>query len=303
VVADRRSTRPVVVCETPPRDAPLDERRTLVIANRLDKAWRRAASLAPEHSLALPFDGEYVAVIGTGLARGVARAYAALREDAAHGATDAPAADDAPPRRYDRTILLSHRGDEPALAELLQHLRSEAILAIALGAPGGSPVDELAGVTIPLAVVDGVGGDEAAYALTAFAVLRNHLLGATGTDHAARATRAALPDASRVDRWVFTGRREALGLGSTAALALRRRGADAIAGPPSQLTSGDLGPLDARTLVWWFGAPDGETPGRARGGSPGEPDDGDENEPMVRTSSLNPVAELILALRLADALD
>jgi hypothetical protein len=52
------------------------------MASDLEKAWRRAAALAPEHALALPFAGEHVAVIGAGLAAGVARAYAALREDA-----------------------------------------------------------------------------------------------------------------------------------------------------------------------------------------------------------------------------
>ena len=162
-------------CETPPRDG---ERR-FVMASDLEKAWRRATALAPEHALALPFTGEHVAVIGTGLAAGVARAYAALREDASQGRTDAPSPDDVPRRTYHRTVLLSHSGDEPAMIELVEWLRSEAILAIAVGVPRGSPLDELAGTSIPLIAVDGVdgvGGPEAAHALTAFAVLRHHLL-------------------------------------------------------------------------------------------------------------------------------
>ena len=255
----------------------------------LEKAWRRAAALAPEHTLALPFAGERVAVIGTGLAAGVARAYAALREDAAHGPTDAPAPDDAPHRAYDRTILVSRSGDEPAVIELVEWLRSEAILAIAIGAPPGSRLDELAGVTVPLAAVDGVGGPEAAHALTAFAVLRNHLLAETAAADAAKATRAAIPDASGVERWVFVGRRWTLGLAETAARACRRRAADAVAGSPSELSAGDLGHVGPATLVWWFDAAD-EVPFD------------DDHAPATRTAVLDPVAELVLALRLADSL-
>jgi hypothetical protein len=271
------------------------------MATGLEKTWRRAAALAPEHALALPFAGERVAVIGTGIARGVARAYAALREDAAHGQTDAPAPDEVPRRGYERTVLLSRSGDEPALVDLVEWLRSEAILAIALGAPAGSPLDELAGATVPLAHVAGSGGDDGAYALTSLAVLRQHLLGTTGGADAARALRAPLPDVRGVGRWVFVGHRWSLGLAEAAARAFRRRGADAIAGPVSELEAGDLGTLDPRTLLWWF-EPDGSARGveaiRRSNGDTSDEDDG----PAVRVGSLDPAAELALALRLADTL-
>jgi hypothetical protein len=275
-------------CETPPRD----DGRRFVMASDLEKAWRRATALAPEHKLALPFAGEHVAVIGTGLAAGVARAYAALREDTSQGRTDAPAPDDMPTRPYDRTLLLSHSGDEPAMIERVEWLRSEAILAIAVGAPPGSPLDELAGTSVPLAAVDagdGVGGPEAAHALTAFAVLRHHLLAETAAADAKRAARATLPEASGVERWLFVGRSWSLGLAETAARACRRRGADALAGPPSDLAAGDLGRVDPATLVWWFDAQDATT------------FQGDD-APAVRTGALDPAAELVLALRLADSL-
>jgi hypothetical protein len=272
-------------CETPPRD----DGRRFVMAGDLEKAWRRAAALAPEHALALPFAGEHVAVIGAGLAAGVARAYAALREDASQGLTDAPALNDVAGRRDDRTILLSRSGDEPAMIELVEWLRSEAILAVAVGPPPGSPLDELAGDTVPLAAIDGVGGPDAAHALTAFAVLRHHLLAETTGGDANKAARATLPDASGVERWVFIGRRWSLGLAETAARAFRRRSADAVAGPPSDLATGDLGTVDPTTLVWWFDAEDATT------------FHGDD-APAVRTGALDPAAELVLALRLADSL-
>jgi hypothetical protein len=260
------------------------------MVGNLEKAWRRAAALAPEHSLALPFAGERVAVIGTGLARGVAQAYAALREDAAHGPTDACEPDDVAPRTYDRTILLSASGDEPALVGAVERLRSEAILAIAVGAPAGSPLDELAGVTVPLADVAGVGGHEAEHALTVFAVLRHHLLGTTGGAVAARGLTAPILDAGGARRWAFVGRRWTLGLAETAARAFRRRGALAVAGTPSALGSGDLGTLDASLACWSFG--------EVLDVAPAPDDEG----PAVRTASLDPVAELVLALRTAAAL-
>jgi hypothetical protein len=260
------------------------------MATELEKAWRRASALAPEHSLALPFVGEHVAVIGTGLAGGVARAYAALREEAAQGLTDAPEPDDLPRRRYDRTVLLSHAGDEPALVEAVEWLRSEAILAIAVGPPPGSPLDELAGVTVPLAAVAGSDRPDAAHALTSLAVLRHHLLGETAAGDAARAARTGLPHVTGVRRWVFVGRRWTLGLAETAARAFRRRGVDALAGPPSALAAGDLGAPDRTTFVWWFDADDAVV------------DEGDD-APALRTAALDPAAELVLALRLADGLD
>jgi hypothetical protein len=256
------------------------------MTSQLEKAWRRAAALAPEHALALPFAGEQVAVIGTGPAAGIARAYAALREDAAHGATDAPAVDDVPTRAYDRTVLLSRTGDEPAMVELVERLRSEAILAIAIGAPSGSPLDELAGVTVPLVAIDGPGGPDAAFALTAYAVLRHHLTGSTGGVDARAATRAPVPDVSGVRRWVFVGRRVALGLAEAAASTFRRRGASAVGGTPAALAAGDLGVLDATTLVWVFGAENGVDTGDA----------------AMRRVATDPAAELVLALRVADGL-
>ncbi|HSL10448.1 MAG TPA: hypothetical protein VLA82_03940 [Actinomycetota bacterium] len=273
------------------RDSARDDGGPGLMANDLERAWRQACALAPEHSLALPFVGEHVAVVGTGLAAGVARAYAALREDAAQGATDASDPDDLARRTYHRAVLLSHTGAEPALVETIEWLRSEAILAIAVGAPPGSPLDELAGVTVPLAATGGSERPDEAYALTSFAVLRHHLLGETGGRDAARAARAALPDASGVRRWVFVGRRWTLGLATTAARAFRRRGAAAFAGPPSALAAGDLGTLDPTTLVWWFDAADVD----------GAIADEDDDAPALRIAALDPGAELVLALRLADA--
>jgi fructoselysine-6-P-deglycase FrlB-like protein len=261
----------------------------------LERAWRRAATLAPEHALALPFARERVVAVGSGASLAIARAYAALREDGGHGPTDAFPPDELPRRAWDRSVLLSRRGDEPALVDALHRLRADAVLAIAIGAPAGSPVDELAGVTVPLEPAPGPGDEEAAYATTAFAVLRAHLAGdtdeGTGGGAAASALAGALPDVGGVRRWVLLGRRWSLGLAEEAARSLRAAGADATAGPASELFAGALGDPDEGTLVWSFAAPDDAVRGWADG-----------RGAALRAPSLDPVGELVLALRIADRL-
>jgi fructoselysine-6-P-deglycase FrlB-like protein len=54
--------------------------------------WRRAAELVAGTRLALPEHGERVAVAGCGTSWFVAQSYAAAREAAGHGETDAFAA-------------------------------------------------------------------------------------------------------------------------------------------------------------------------------------------------------------------
>ncbi|HEX6132247.1 MAG TPA: sugar isomerase, partial [Actinomycetota bacterium] len=236
----------------------------------LERAWRRAATLAPEHALALPFARERVVAVGSGASLAIARAYAALREDGGHGPTDAFPPDELPRRDWDRSVLLSRRGDEPELVDALHRLRADAVLAIAIGAPAGSPVDELAGVTVPLEPAPGPGDEDAAYATTALAVLRAHLADDTPDDAggraAASALAAALPDVGGVRRSLLLGHRGSLGLAEAAARSLRAAGADASAGPVSELIAGTLGEAGDGTLVWSFAEPDDAVRGWADGG-------------------------------------
>ncbi len=257
----------------------------------VERAWRKAAVLAPEHALALPFAGEHVAVVGSGIALSMGRAYAAFREDASQGPTDAAPPDELALRRYHRAVLLSPTGEEPTLVELVERLREEAILAIGLGTPAGTPVAELAGVTVPFEPALGPGDPITAWATTAFAVLRSHLSAETGGSAATAAMRAALPDTSGVRRWIVVGHRWSLGMAEAAAGALRRAGADAVAGPPSEVTAGELGDADAGTLVWSFDEPADELSAWAA-----------VREAPLRAPSIEPIGELLLAQRIADAM-
>ena len=83
--------------------------------------WSRAIGMAGSAGSALPGPGERVAAIGCGSSLNVARCYAALREAAGQGETDAfPASEVPAARRYDRMLYISRTG---TTTEVLNALR------------------------------------------------------------------------------------------------------------------------------------------------------------------------------------
>ena len=87
------------------------------------KAIEAAASAASAAS-ALPRPGERVAVVGCGSSLSVARCYAALREAAGQGETDAyPASEMPATRRYDRLVFISRTGTTTEVLDALRRAR------------------------------------------------------------------------------------------------------------------------------------------------------------------------------------
>src|SRR5215471_4447970 len=85
------------------------------------ECWARAIEMAGPAGSALPRPGERVAAIGCGSSLNVARCYAALREAAGQGETDAfPASEVPATRRYDRLVYISRTG---TTTEVLDALR------------------------------------------------------------------------------------------------------------------------------------------------------------------------------------
>src|SRR5215469_13683800 len=85
--------------------------------------WRRAATLLPEVHGLLPEPGERVAAVGCGTSWYIAQSYAAAREAAGHGETDAFAASEMPVgRRYDRVLALTRSGTTTEILTLLARL-------------------------------------------------------------------------------------------------------------------------------------------------------------------------------------
>jgi fructoselysine-6-P-deglycase FrlB-like protein len=82
--------------------------------------WRHAATLAPAHTAALPQAGERVVAVGCGTSLHMAHAYAAAREAAGAGETDAfPASEMPAGRRYDRMVAISRSGTTSEVVRLL----------------------------------------------------------------------------------------------------------------------------------------------------------------------------------------
>jgi fructoselysine-6-P-deglycase FrlB-like protein len=101
---------------------------------RQPEAWVRAAGQVPDLASVLPQPGESVAVIGCGTSWFMAIAYAALREAAGAGVTDAfPASEIPPRRRYDRVVAISRSGTTTEVAQAVS-ASTAPVLAITTSA-------------------------------------------------------------------------------------------------------------------------------------------------------------------------
>ena len=178
--------------------------------------WLEAAALAPAYTGALPAAGERVAVIGCGTSLFMARAYAALREDAGLGETDAwPASDARLDRSYDRVIALSRSGTTTEVLEALADRRGTATTVITASA--GTPLLEL-GEPIVLPQFDEQSVVQTRFATSVLSLLRAHL----GDDltPAVDAARAALAEDESAYQRVRTAEQITfVGMGAAAALA------------------------------------------------------------------------------------
>src|SRR5947208_4805100 len=98
--------------------------------------WSRAIELAGSAGAALPGPGERVAAIGCGSSLNVARCYAALREAAAQGETDAfPASEVSATRGYDRLVYISRTGTTTEVLDALRRAPADTPTTAITAAP------------------------------------------------------------------------------------------------------------------------------------------------------------------------
>jgi fructoselysine-6-P-deglycase FrlB-like protein len=255
--------------------------------------WRGAASAAASHVAALPAAGAGVAVVGCGTSWFMGQAWAALRESAGHGRTDAFTPTELPAgRRYDHLVAISRSGTTTEVTRLLETAPAPASTAIT--AVAGSPVASAATHAIVLAEADETSVVQTRFATTALALLRAHAggdLAAAATD-AERALMADLPDdPASLRHVVFLGHGWSVGLANEAALKLREAAQlHTEAYPAMEYRHGPIAVAGDDTLVWIFSSPDPTVAAdvRATGAT-------------VREATLDPMAELVLAQRLAVA--
>ncbi len=252
--------------------------------------WRRAVESVPAG--ALPSPGERVAVVGCGTSWFIAMAYAALRERAGQGETDAFAASEVPAGRdYDRVLALTRSG---TTTEVLRLLAATTSRTTAITADPGSPVMKAADEVIVLDYADERSVVQTRFATTQLALLRAGLgedLGQAVAD-AERAVSAPLPgELVSAEQFSFLGSGWTVGLAQEAALKMREASRSwTEAYPAMEYRHGPISIAGPGRVTWMLGtAPEGlREQVEATGGT-------------FLTSELDPMAELIRAQRVAVA--
>jgi fructoselysine-6-P-deglycase FrlB-like protein len=257
--------------------------------------WRRAGGLAADVARLLPAKGERACVVGCGTSLYIGQAWAALREVAGQGETDAFPASELPSgRRYDVLVAISRSGTTTEVAQALQ--RGLAPRTVALTALLDSPVSAAAGDVVDLSFADEESVVQTRFATTALSLLRATVDPDAIEPAAADATRALaepLPvSPGEVEQWTFLGRGWTVGLAFEAALKLREAAqAWTEAYPAFEYRHGPIAIAAPSRVVWSLG--------------PLQPDIAED---IRRTGAalvapeLDPLASLVLAQRAAVAL-
>lgn len=184
------------------------------------ECWEQAAKLA--EAPGLPVAGERVAVVGCGTSWFLGQSYAALREQAGQGETDAFQASEFPAgRRYDRIVAITRSGATTEIADLLGAVRTPTTV---LTADPSQPAAALADEVVVLDFADEQSVVRTRFATSVLALLRAGL----GEDiapiacDAEVAVRLPLPvRADAVSQITFLGRGWTVGLAHAAALRCR----------------------------------------------------------------------------------
>jgi fructoselysine-6-P-deglycase FrlB-like protein len=264
------------------------------IASQPD-CWRQAARLAGSVSELLPASGERVAVTGCGTSWFIAQAYAAAREAAGHGETDAFAASEMPPTRiYDRVLVLSRSGTTTEILRLLRQL-SGTLPTVAITADPATPIAGAADAVIALDFADEKSVVQTRFATSELALLLRHLGQDIDpvADAADRVLAEPLPaELTSARQFTFLGTGWTCGLASEAALKLREAaGLWTEAYPAMEYRHGPIAVTRPGSVVWLFSPPpDGliDEIGAAGG--------------LAWQSSEPPLAELVRAQRVAAAI-
>lgn len=271
--------------------------RTIEEIQSQPACWRRAARLATEPATlaALPEPGADVAVVGCGTSFYIAQAYAALREAAGLGRTDAFAASEFPPTRsYPELVAISRSGTTSEVAALLAGLPAHT-RSVLLTAVPDSPCARRAREVIVLDFADEESVVQTRFATSALVLLRASL--GDDAEAAARAAEAALAAAlplapGTLDQITFLGTGWTVGLASEAALKLRESAqAWAEAYPAMEYRHGPIGIAQRGRAVWPIGPlPPGLAEQILATGAQ-----------IAETARLEPLAALVLAQRFAAA--
>lgn len=225
------------------------------------ETWARAADLRDGQAL-LPNRGARVAVVGCGTSWFIAQSYAALRENAGFGETDAFAASEAfVDRGYDAVVALTRSGTTTEVLELVDRIRGR-IPTIGVIGDESSPLVSLVDEAVLMPFADEKSVVQTRFATTALALFRASL----GEDLA-----SAIADAEAVlagtdddglrdaEQYTFLGRGWTIGLAHEAALKMRESSQSWTESYPSMdYRHGPIAIAAPGRVTWQFGeAPEG----------------------------------------------
>ena len=219
--------------------------------------WSRAIGMAGSAGSALPGPGERVAAIGCGSSLNVARCYAALREAAGQGETDAfPASEVPAARRYDRLLYISRTGTTTEVLDALRRAPRDTP-ATAITADSDAPLAREARHVVLLDFADERSVVSSRFITSSIVLLRAHL----GTDVRSlpaaaerEVARPLPPELAERAEFTFLGRGWAAPVADEAALKLREAARTwAESYPAMEYRHGPISVSDENTVVWALG--------------------------------------------------
>ncbi len=273
------------------------------------ECWSKAIEMADSAESALPAPGERVAAVGCGSSLNVARCYAALREAAGQGETDAfPASEVPATRRYDRLVYISRTGTTTEVLDALRRAPRD-VPTTAVTADPDAPLAREARQVVLLDFADERSVVSSRFITSSIVLLRAHLAACPSArsragaglevdlrslpDEAAReAARPLPPDLAERTEFTFLGRGWAAAVADEAALKLREASRTwAESYPAMEYRHGPISVSDDNTVVWAFGEVPADLLADAR-----------RTGATVIASDADPLAGLIGAQRLAAVL-
>jgi fructoselysine-6-P-deglycase FrlB-like protein len=197
--------------------------------------------------------------VGCGTSWFIAQSYAAAREQAGLGETDAFTASEMPlGRHYDRVLVLSRSGTTTEILQLLDRLRG-TVPTVAITAVTEAPIGQLADDVIDLGFADEESVVQTRFATTELVLLRAHLGIDPGpaADAAERVLAMPLaPEMLAARQITFLGTGWTYGLANEAALKLREAaGMWTESYPAMEFRHGPVAVTGEGSLVWVFGTP------------------------------------------------
>ncbi|MFE4079608.1 SIS domain-containing protein [Paenarthrobacter sp. YIM B13468] len=226
------------------------------------EVWQRAIEQAAAEQM-LPADGQRIAVIGCGTSWFMAQSYAAARESAGKGVTDAFAASEAflnsnsPERQYDAVVAITRSGTTTEVLEILAGLKG-IVPTVAIIGDTASPIVHLADAVIGLPYADERSVVQTRFATSALV----YLLASLGIDlkQAVEDARDAVsgPVAQELldaEQFTFLGTGWTVGLAHEAGLKMR----EAVQGwtesyPAMEYRHGPISIAAPGRVTWLFGA-------------------------------------------------